>query len=101
MLLLSNSLVSFLTSVRELSLCQKLMFIFRALLGLSLIMSHGKTMNVRRYNFFLKIRVFWNYFESTSIIDKFDARPPVRQQFFSHHRKEDHTQFGPLVHNSF
>ena len=50
---------------------------------------------------FLKSRVFWNYFESTSIIDEFDARPPVRQQFLSHHRKEDHTQFGPLGHNSF
>ena len=43
----------------------------------------------------------WNYFESTGVIDVFDAQPPVRQQFVRHHRKEDHTQFSSLGHTSF
>ena len=34
------------------------------------------------------------------IIEEFDAKPPVRQQFVSHYRK-DRTQFGPLGHSSF
>ena len=55
---------------------------------------------IRRKEHTLSRGVPWNYFESTRIIDVFDAQPPVRQQFVCHHRKEDHAQFSSLGHSS-
>lgn len=60
------------------------------------IKSHGKTINVWRYNIKRTSRVSWNYFESTSVSDEsIDAKPPARQQFVSHAAKRITPNLGP------
>ena len=79
--------------MRHLASCKKLLCISLHLIG----SSHGKTdatISRRLVGFPGNI--------SRALVSSTNFRkPPVRQKFVIRHRKEDHTQFGPLGHFSF